>query len=95
VQESAEGATWTDVEVPVMASEALAGMTTLREAEIVLLGSAEGGPLVLRSADGTSWQREILQSGGRATAYDMASHEGVEVVVGILNGGGAVWIRKR
>jgi hypothetical protein len=50
---------------------------------------------VLRSANGTTWQREILASRGRSTAYDIANLGGVEVVVGILDGAGVVWIRKR
>ena len=95
VQTSADAITWNNVAVPVAASEALAGLTTLQGAEIVLLGSTERAPLLLRSIDGTTWRREVFEFGGRATAYDMASLGQVEVVVGIQGGLGAVWIRER
>lgn len=95
LETSVDGLTWNGVDVPVTGSDALAGLTTLSGPEIALLGSTESAPVVLRSVDGTTWQRELFASGGRATAYDMANLGGVEVVVGIQDGLGAVWIRKR
>jgi hypothetical protein len=92
---SDDGSSWMEAAMPGSLTGSLEAVMVLGD-EIVIVGGGRGGPLLLRSTDGMTYTADVLDARPvAATAYDGASLEGIEVVVGIRDGIGAIWVRRR
>ncbi len=94
LRNSVDGMAWSDVELPSTVTGLAVGVVEVAE-ELVVVGSATAGPLIVRSLDGRAWTFDGMPVGPAATAYDIAAIGGVEVAVGIREGHGAIWVRRR